>query len=489
MPSAERITAERSAPGRTAALAFVSALIDEIVTERVDGARLAAFVRPANLPAAPSAAWYARLATALGPDGALGEGLRTSTGPVGVQDGPDYTRVVLGGAPLLTIVLTQQADGVWIDAIDRTSCALCTEPGRFVRDLLSDVATTGSARHRLLPGVEVDVRAHMTGRASLLEARWPALFQARNQSGAELDRLLVGAMVTGATAEIVHLTYGTGERDDWPVTYHDGRWQIDYDRLPPDSPLRLDGSEIGRWKDRRTLIAAAFERWNPTFATTDDGAGVRVAHRAIGAHFDPRDGSVLAIIADLDRLLCGVYRIDPIARVVVDRIPVPPPDPRTGIPLGSWFNRWPSAISTDGDQLAFTMPSRLITVDLSRRKVLAELPLAAIADLSYSDDDPPVLHLHRQPRGEARIANANALPDGDSWSVNTQLTAAASPAPTGGFVLWSAKDGPLGRFGHGDVHQLHWSRDGDALLSVHRDGTVWWWDVPRLRATSPATAF
>lgn len=341
---------------------------------------LRAHVRPAPLPSGPSEAWYEALASALR-EGALGERIAASPGPVAALDGPDYVRVLLGGEPTITAVVRRDAAGATIDRVGVTTCSLCPEPVRFVRDLLADVGRRRSAAHRLLPGVELHVAGWLAEHPHVVPHHWLEALQARNVQGGELAWRLGGAEVVAADGPQVTLALADGTTDRWTVRYLDGRWQVDYAALPPESPLRLPPEEVGEWRRSGRREAAALHRWSPSWH--ERGGGLEVGHRAVGAAFD-RDGNVLVAVLDLDRVLAGVFRVDPARRAVLDRWAVPPPGPRTPIPLGSWFERWRFARSPDGHELALTVPSRVWRVDTRSGETRLALRADDVAALAWT---------------------------------------------------------------------------------------------------------
>ncbi|MBT3220406.1 MAG: hypothetical protein HN348_15070, partial [Proteobacteria bacterium] len=295
---------------------------------------------PVHLPALPDDDWYARLAQALGPDGALGGALRKSPGPVNTVNGPDYTRIVLGGTPLLSLVVRYNDHGVVvIDRIEKTSCALCEEPSRFVRDLIADVRENGDGTHRLLPAIELDVANHIESHPRLGSgSRWVGTLQARNYTGDKLSWLLSRAEVVGAKGNDVDVVYADGFVDRWKVIHRRGSWQMDYAALKEDSPLRLDETQMLNIRGTAPLAATALRHWEPQWTESTDKTNLLIGQRAIGAHVDPRDGTILVVLLDLDRVLCGIVRVDPATHTVVERIRVRPPDPRTNIDTGTWFS-------------------------------------------------------------------------------------------------------------------------------------------------------
>ena len=354
-------------PGQEAAAEAVDELLTQLDGPEVSLDWLKKCFVPVHLPIPPDEAWYARLAQALGPDGALGQALRKSPGAVNIVDGPDYTRVVMGGTPLLSLVIRRSTDGaVVIDGIEETSCALCEEPSRFVRDLIVNVKANGDGAHRLLPTVELEVATHIKSNPRLGSgSRWVGMLQTRNYTGDRLSWLLSRAEVVGGRGPAVDVVYADGFVDSWKVVYHRGRWQIDYTALEEDSPLRLDQGEMTSIFDTATLAASALRHWEPRWTESADETHLIIGQRAIGAHVDPRDGTILVVLLDLDRVLCGIVRVDPATHTVVERIRVRPPDPRTNIDTGAWYSRWRTALSPDGRHLALALPSRLWLVGLS----------------------------------------------------------------------------------------------------------------------------
>lgn len=347
-------------PGRTAALDLLEGLMSATAGP-VDVDWLKTHVRPTQLPAAPPESWYAQLAQSLGPDGAVGGLLRRTDGPSQVVDGPAYTRIILEGTPRLTLtVRVAEQQQVVFDEITVTSCTLCPEPVRFVRDLLWDVQRKQHAEGRLLPGIEMMLDAAIASRGT----SWLALLQTRNQKGRELTRLLVGAQVIGAEGEIVQIRYADGSEDTWTIGWKHETWQLDYDALPPESPLRLSRRDSEQWRNPHYLQQLALGRWSPTWHSLESESGLFVGAHAIGAQWDPRDDTLLIAVMGLDRILAGVIRVDPWTRSVTERIPLPPPTTGTQMDLGDWSGRWHFRVSPDATLAAVSMPGRLWQIDL-----------------------------------------------------------------------------------------------------------------------------
>ena len=375
-------------PTREQANAVVEALRDAVRDGRVDDAWLAENVRPAHLPTGPEPAMVARTRAALGPTGALRVALMHTPGPIATTFGPDYARVVLGGRPLLSVVVRADGDGAVIDRFEVTSCALCGERARFVRDLLADVARRGLDAKRLLPGVELDITDHLDANGYLVGEKWVGTLVARNQQAGELVALLRDARVVDAHGEQVTVEYGDGTTDTWRIVYRNSKWKVHYHSLADNSPLRMSSREMRQWRSQRKLSATALQQWEPTWVGASGGAGLLVGQRAIGADFDPRDGTVLVSVLDMDRVLAGLFRVDPAARDVTDRWRLPTFGMHALLQLGGWFSQWRMALSPDGTLVTVTRPGRVWTLDLATSKVRQVYEANGVTVLDYVWPDP-----------------------------------------------------------------------------------------------------
>jgi hypothetical protein len=425
-------------PDRESSFALTSELIAQ-VQGGVDPAWLERAVRPAQLAAPPSPEWYSRLASSLS-TGALGDALRASSGPIAAFEGPDYVRVLLGGDRLFSVVVRRRADdSAVIDRIQPTTCTLCDEPSRYVRDLLADITRRRSASGRLIPGVELYVGDHLAENPAMVPHHWLASLQARNQQGGGLQWLLIGARVAAVRDEEVTVQFADGRLDRWTVSYRFGRWQVDYHTLPEDSPLRMSAREAREWRTVERRANAALHGWTPSFFEVGGGVGVQVGNRAVGAAFDPRDGTILVGVLDLDRVLAGVFRVDVEQRAVIERWAIPPPPDTTPILLGTWFERWHMALSPDGREVAMTLPGRLWHLDLRTGRTRLVARTGAVRTLQY-----------------ARTADGHALLVGEDR----------------GDVMVVGPDGThhLG-LGYSPVHL---GLDNGDLMAVTEDGVVHW---------------
>jgi hypothetical protein len=350
-------------PSEEAALALAEGLIVQARADAVDVDWIRKQMWPRALPVQPSDEWFARMAHAMGPDGALGSTIRRSEGVASLSPGPDGIRVLLGSDPMLSVTTYMRDGGPRIDEVTVTHCGLCTEPTRFVVDLLADVQRNADSHYRLLPGVELVVSRHIEENRSLGSgSEWAGMLQVRNHQAGELRRWLTDATVVASEDNVVRLRYADGRVDSWPVVWSDDHWGIDYAGLADDSPLRMSRAGMSHWRQPERLQQAALSMWSPSW--TERELGLHIGQNAVGAHVDPRDSSVWVVLMDLDTVLAGVVRVDPYLRDVTVRHPLTPPSERANLPIGRWFARWPTDVSPDGTSLLMTMPGRLFQIDL-----------------------------------------------------------------------------------------------------------------------------
>ncbi|MFT7518797.1 MAG: hypothetical protein ACI9MC_000929 [Kiritimatiellia bacterium] len=434
------------APTQQQAIELVQKLLSRVRNDNVDAKWIAQVLHAPTLPDAPRDAWIASWTYKLQPTRPIGAALRATEGISLVVQGPAYQRVLLQGPADLHVVVVLDAEGqLHIERIERSTCSLCDERSRFVRDLLHDVATNGDQSHRLTPHIELDVTAHMRQRG--LFGDWVGVLQQRNRTGAVLTSLLRDARVTGGDGDIVQVTYANGLVDTWSVHWKDGRWQVAYDGLSEDSPLRMSRNQSEQWRERSTQRASAQRAWRPAWRAVGRGAGLLIADRAIDAMIDPRDGTVLVVVMDMDRVLAGIYRIDPDTQQVLERIHLPAPDPRTQFPSDGWFSAWRAALSPDAHTMAVTGPNRVWSIDLQT--------------------------------GHASTVTRGAV----SWLSWTSLPPSGSPYLVVGKLdgLWLFDQGPVARLRVPGEPMAGWATPTGGVC-LTRDGALWNVDTESLSA-------
>lgn len=353
------------APERSAAMALVEELITRVRDGRVTETWLSQAVSPQQLPPAAEREWTRTWRRALDARAPVGIALARSPGAVAAVAGPEYQRVLIGAAPGPSVLVRQGSDGAVIEELEWTTCTLCSERVRFVLDLLDEVQRKGRRAHRLLPGVELAIDEHLdqTG----LGEDWVATLQLRNATGGHLATTLPGARVVRQDGDVVHVRYPSGADDTWRIVWDEGRWQVDYAALAEDSPLRLGRHGLSDARSPARLAQGARDAWSPTWAPVGQG-GISLGSSAVDAWPDSRDGTVLVVVIDVDRVLSAAFRVDPETRRVLERIPLPGPNPQTPMPLEGWLGAWRTALSPNGRALALTVPNRVYTVDLDTQR-------------------------------------------------------------------------------------------------------------------------
>jgi len=353
---------DRPPPTVAEARALAEDLLARLAAGRLDDAWLSRHLRPPTHAASPDPAWRARWLRGLGPDRPLGKALRETGSVVAVLPGPTYQRVLLGPPPPPSAIIGDGPNGAVLWELSFTTCALCPEETRFVADLLDVAARRGRLTGRLVPGIELDV----TEQAARSGSDWVGLLQLRYSAGGYLAGALRGATVCGEDGPVVRVCYASGGEDTWRVRWHEGRWRVDYESLAEDSPLRLSGRDAARGESGR-LRSVALETFAPAFTEVAGGPGLDIGYGAVDAWPDPRDGTVLLLLMDLDRVLAGIARVDPETREVVERWSLNLVDDRARLSLEDWASLWLGELTDDGARLAIHAPSRTFIVDLASR--------------------------------------------------------------------------------------------------------------------------
>ncbi|TNE87724.1 MAG: hypothetical protein EP330_17335 [Deltaproteobacteria bacterium] len=369
-------SAALAAPPDTATALAVAESFQEWALESPRAADVPAQLVHSDVPAGVTPEFADAVVHSLGPDGALGRVLRQSR-PELALPGPDYTRVVFGSEPIVSLVIRDFEGEAKVDRIEQTSCRFCDEPSRAVRDLL---ARSAAGEAVLWPHQDLSVTSAREARE--LPAQRIAALQKRAVNR-DLAPLLAEVEVLATEEQTVHVRIG--ERDEaWPLVYEHHRWMVDYGGLAKDSLLRLSRRDAEdfrpSWK-RTVKLLAGYE--------PDPGrvrGGRRLTTRVVGAAFDPRDGTVLTAVFDVDRATSGLLRIDPNSGEVLDRWDMRAA-PRIPIDLERWFDTWHLALSPDGYQVALSSPGQIDVIDLVSGKRQLVFAFDEASHLAWVDTD------------------------------------------------------------------------------------------------------
>lgn len=304
-----------------------------------------------------------RLSAALAPTGPLGSALRERPELAAVQVGPDYTRVVLATDPHLSFVVVRRGGRVCIRRWEITRCASCSEPERFVTDLVADVQE-GRAR-RLVPGLDLDPDAAVepgpsppTGETAPpplpepgteARTRWLSAWYIRNQNAGFLRYFLHGARVLGTDLAGVRVEL-RNRVETWPVHYEAGRWMLDYAGLPLDSGLRLHPEEHRRWRFDASFVRQKAAQWWLPYLHPLSGGGVLLSEQAVGVGYDPIHDRWLLALQRADRRLALLAGLDTDGQVTL-RVPLPSWPARVPIPVPDTTAAWRFQPSPAGDRV------------------------------------------------------------------------------------------------------------------------------------------
>jgi hypothetical protein len=354
---------ESEPPGHEESTEIVRTLLEKVQANTLSAQWLRAHVQPMSPSVPPSEGWYALLKNSLSTQQPLGKALQNSSDILRTVDGPDYTRVILGTKPLISIVLRQNTEKqAVIHTLGITTCLLCSEASRWVRDALYMVQQQGPNARRLFPGQDLNVDAHV--KENRLGEPWAHEVTAYLHQTGLATQLLTNAQVIDAQERTVRLQYSDGREDQWTLGYANGSWHILYSLLPPESPLRVPRSVRYKLLQRPYIAKHALENWVPTWRAHESRQAIQIGHRSIGAIADPVDQTILIALLDMDRALAGVVRVDPQSQSVIQRWPIEPPAARSNLPIDGWYSRWRVSLSPDGHLLAMALPYGITVLNL-----------------------------------------------------------------------------------------------------------------------------
>lgn len=370
------------APPADEAERFVESWVGTVAAGDADLRFLQRSVAPGALEGLPPGAgrqYYGELAVRLGEGAPLRITLDARPEVVAVQDGPDYTRVVLSTEPPLTLRVRSFEDDLVIDAIERSPCVVCTEEERFIHSLVADAGRAGG-RPLLVPGVDLLVDPDE-------ESRDPKAFlsalQQRNARCGYGRRLLHAAEVVGSDNHGVVVALDD-RTETWPVVYVDGRFMIDYAALPEDSPLRLAPSDLGRWQKRKTVSAERQANWYPVMEPRRDGTVI--ADEVLWFDLRPVQNDLLLYTHDLARVGASVFILDPESGDVSDRLTLPTLEKTLMVEPENWRGAFSGDLAPDGTRVAIGSLNRLWVAPLDGSRVKTNFSFARVQTVAWSPD-------------------------------------------------------------------------------------------------------
>jgi hypothetical protein len=199
--------------------------------------------------------------------GSLYNGVASSEVVETVVSGPDYVRVILGGEVRFSFVVVLYEGLPQIVDWAVTNCGQCSEPSRFLTDLVQSVNNQSTGIYRLLPGIEL-IRSD-SERLSPSYPGWVRALHSRNVTAGYTRSILTDARIIGSSGNSVHVEL-SGDREEWTVDFLNGRWVLLYDELEPDSVLRLDHSDESSFTDARDVAGLRSELWEPVAIELDN---------------------------------------------------------------------------------------------------------------------------------------------------------------------------------------------------------------------------
>ncbi len=323
-----------------------------------------------------------RLLAVLDPEGPLGEVLRAQPELAAVVQGPDYTRVVLATTPYLSFVLVREGSQTLIRRWETTHCGDCREPVRYVTDLLAEVRE--GLEPCLLPGLDLHLPRGVRATDGQ-QALWNHGFVMRNNSAGYLRWLLHDAEVLGYEMDGVRVAY-RDHVETWPVAYRDQTWGIEYERLEPDSPLRLERGDASDWREEAHIRQMGREWWLPIQRSTVDG-GQQWAEHAVAVDWQGVEQRWLVALERPDGLLAALVALEDDG-TVAQRWELPHWPDRLAKPVRHWTRTWESSLSPSGHELLLAGANRWWLVGLAERGIALGRRglMGAITSAAWSHD-------------------------------------------------------------------------------------------------------
>ena len=373
------------APDREAAEDLVDQLVDRVLVGNLSEAwakrTLQGWLPFEEMDDAQAQLERSSLLRRLAPGGDLYKDLVRSPAIYGSVEGPDYVRVVLEGGEWLTVVVGSSNGRPKVRAFETSSCGLCSEPERYIRDLIAEVQATGDASHRLLPGIELLTRSVYPENEWRRE-RWIWAYVNRAAGSGHTTRVLRDASVVDSNGRLVSVNLGD-RVEIWPLVYLKERWWLDYAGLEEDSVLRMGKSEAESWTRASTVRSARLSNWQPDWRQQEG-----VVQVSDGALFFVQRGlqeDLLLYDQDMGRRWAMWATLDEREGQVLAKVDAPRLPSRIFVDTIDWPELFRFALSPTGQFLAVAAHNRLWVFDTEAGEVVLERKdLSGAGGLAFS---------------------------------------------------------------------------------------------------------
>jgi len=365
--------------GRLPATEAAEDLVDQLIDQTLNGKVRRAWIRqrfqganPQNGDAVSARRAEAEFAKQLAPGGKLYKHFVESSLIYGSVEGPDYVRVVLEKDSTLagasrdwfTVVVDSPAGRPQIREWAFSSCGLCSEPERFVRDLFVDINRIGDASHRLLPGLELVVSS-VHSKNEWKRDLWIWAYVNRAAGSQYTTRMLRQAKVVGSRGRQIEVELKTGP-ETWPVLYLRGRWWVDYGALSSESVLYLNADEAEKWTRPETVRKARLAHWQPDWRQSSKG--VQVSDGALFLAERTVQEDLVLYDQDIGRRWALWALLESDSGRVQARVDAPRLSRRMFVDTLGWPDLFRFALSPDGKLFAVSAQDRVWVFDLENGK-------------------------------------------------------------------------------------------------------------------------
>jgi WD40 repeat protein len=262
---------------------------------------------------------------------------------------------------------------------------MCSEPTRFLTDLLAQVDGRASAGRRLLPGAELAVHPWLEDQGPADKQRWSWALQNRNARAGYLWWLLKDAQVVEQVADdVVRIQLPEGP-EDWALIYRDHRWQVDYARLPAESALRLPADRVVHWTTSGHIRQETLKYWRPTWRIK--GETVLVDEAILFLAPRPLHGDLVVYHQDMGSRWAMIATLDPETGEVLSSRAAPRIPMSFFLPTSGWWDWLDFELSPDGRFLAVGVQTRLWILEVDTGRVaLSASRLPRVTAISWSPD-------------------------------------------------------------------------------------------------------